>query len=389
LYKLSLAAEKGRGAMAFVLLLVSGPRQPTTWRPLPVGGEPVGFSIENAVDSTRNRGNPPAPRRIQLAVWYPAIAPAATRLTYRDYLALAASKTSANAAIAAAASGEESLMATFTDKGVPVATLQAWLNAKMVATLNAAPAPGRYPLVVIAQGNGESLNDQAVLAEYLASHGYVVVTCPSQTRISGPLASEEEIGTSAEEEARDLEFLIQQVAVRSDVNMRHIGLVGHSFGARGALLVAMRRSDISALVSLDGGIGTATGLASFRAAPSFSPDSMRAPILHIYETVDQFMSPDWTLLRSLHNAAVWVARADAMHHHHFTSLGGLGAGFGPILRATNGTAATTPSFVKVAIAVRTFLDTYIGDAPAALGRALTAGQAPNATGLRIRRIVRP
>jgi dienelactone hydrolase len=251
------------------------------------------------------------------------------------------------------------------------------------------PTPGRYPLVVIAQGNGESLNDQAVLAEYLASYGYVVVTCPSQTRISGPLASEEEIGASAEEEARDLEFLIQQVAVRSDVNMRHIGLVGHSFGARGALLVAMRRSDISALVSLDGGIGTATGLASFRAAPSFSPDSMRAPILHIYETVDQFMSPDWTLLRSLHNAAVWVARADAMHHHHFTSLGGLGAGFGPILRATNGTAATTPSFVKVAIAVRAFLDTYIGDAPAALGRALTAGQAPNATGLGIRRLIRP
>ena len=373
-----------------VLTGTSGPQPPTDWRPLPVGPQPVGFRIENVVDSTRPRGSPPAPRRIQLATWYPAMAAGARRLTYRDYVAFASAETTSTAGIATSVTpSEESLIAVFTGKGVPGATVRAWLDAKMVATRDAAPAAGRYPLVVIAQGNGESLNDQAVLAEYLASHGYVVVTCPSQTRISGPLASEKEIGASAEEEARDLELLIQQVAARSDVNTGHIGLVGHSFGARGALLVAMRRSDIRALVSLDGGIGTATGLASFRAAPSFTPDSMRAPVLHIYETADPFMTPDWTLLRSIHNAPVWVARADAMHHHHFTSLGGLGAGFGSILRATNGTAATTASFIEVAASVRAFLDTYIGDAPAAFARALAAGKAPTASRLTIRRLITP
>jgi dienelactone hydrolase len=314
-------------------------------------------------------------------------------LTYRDYLALASAETTSSAGTATlAAQDEVGFIAPFVSKGVPVAVVRRWLSAQMMATWDAPPFPGRYPLVVIAQGNGESAHDQAVLAEYLTSHGYVVATCPSQTRISGALATEDQIGASAEDEARDLEFVIAQTASRFDVNMRRIAVVGHSFGARGALVLAMRRPDIGALVSLDGGIGTATGLMSFRAAPSFAPDAVHAPVLHIYETMDAFMNPDWTLLRSIHNAPVWIARADAMHHHHFTSLGGLGslgAGVGTLLAATGGIATTMRSFVEVATAVRVFLDAYIGDAPVAFARAQMASQSSTAHGLRIRRLNEP
>jgi predicted dienelactone hydrolase len=60
-----------------------------------------------------------------------------------------------------------------------------WLDAPMLAARDAPPGGGRFPLVLLEQGNGQTLRDQAPLAEYLASHGYVVATSPSPTLITG------------------------------------------------------------------------------------------------------------------------------------------------------------------------------------------------------------
>jgi dienelactone hydrolase len=362
----------------------------SSWRPLPAGNHPVGFHVDNLIDEARPLAKTGAPRRIQIAIWYPALRNSKRRLTYGDYRALASAETPLSPGASDSANGETSFMAPFVSKGVPVATVRAWLDADMVATRDAEASRERSPVVVIAQGNGESAHDQAALAEYLASHGYVVATCPSQTRISGGLANADDIGASAEEEADDLAFVVSRMALRSDTDIRRVALVGHSFGARGALLLAMRlRAGIGALVSLDGGIGTATGLSSFRAARSFAPDSMHAPVLHIYETLDSFMKPDWTLLESLRNAPVWIGHADAMHHHHFTSLGGLGAGFETLSAATGGTAATTHSFVEVASAVREFLDAHVGRPPEASARTRAQHDPTVGGGLQLHRLDQP
>jgi pimeloyl-ACP methyl ester carboxylesterase len=103
--------------------------------------------------------------------------------------------------------------------------------------------------------------------------------------------------------------------------------VGHSFGARGALLYDMRERRVAALVSLDGGIGTATGRAGFEAAPSFRAGSARAPILHFYQPLDKFMTPDFGLLRSHDSAERWLVRVPGLHHHQFTSLGAASMAF--------------------------------------------------------------
>jgi dienelactone hydrolase len=358
-----------------------------SWQPLAAGSYAVGFRVENLTDAARPLPKTGAPRRLQLSIWYPARREGTQRLTYGAYVALASAETTVTVSASDSAKDESGFVAPFTGNGVPVGTVHAWLAASMLATRDAEPLDSRHPMVVIAQGNGESAHDQAALAEYLASHGYVVATCPSQTRISDDLKSEDDIGRSAEDEADDLAFVISRMSLRADTDKRRIAVIGHSFGARGALLLAMRRRDIGALVSLDGGIGTATGLASFRAAPSFTPDSMRAPVLHVYETLDSFMKPDWTLLKSIHNAPVWIAEADAMHHHHFTSLGGLGSGFATLLAATGGTEATTRSFVEVATAVREFLDAQVGNEPTAFAR--EEARPPTAGSLRIERLSRP
>lgn len=56
-------------------------------------------------------------------------------------------------------------------------------------------------LSLIAHGNGQDAADQAVLAEFFASHGYVVASVPSPMK-KHPMTGESQIGAFAEEQAR-------------------------------------------------------------------------------------------------------------------------------------------------------------------------------------------
>ena len=310
------------------------------------GPWPVGFTRLARADSARPlpTGDP---RPLDIGVWFPARAPGPSHLTLRTYFP--------------PGGGEEStaLAAFLVAHGAPDSAVAAWLDAPMLATADPTPAGDRFPLVLVAQGNGQTVQDQAPLAEYLASHGYVVATSPSPTRITGPLTDEQSVGSRAEEQARDLAFVRGALVDRADLDGGRIGLVAHSFGARGALLLAMQDSAVGALVSLDGGIGTATARQSFESATTFNASATRTPVLHFYERLDGFMAPDFGLLRSLGPAERWVVEVPSLHHHHFTNLGAAGIDHPSLRVATGATAATARAYASVADATLSFLDAFL------------------------------
>ena len=146
----------------------------------------------------------------------------------------------------------------FLAKEAPAAGIEEWLDAPMLAHSEAPAAAGRFPLLLVAAGMGGALPDQAALAESLASHGYVVATTPSPVRLGAKMESEADVPAMAEEQARDLEVALQVLSPRGMVDAARAGVIGYSFGSRPALLLAGRRPALRALVSLDGGIGSAT-----------------------------------------------------------------------------------------------------------------------------------
>jgi len=340
------------GLAAVTLSLAAQEPIPSPRCELGPGPLPVGFNRMATVDSTRRLADG-APRPMSISLWYPARAGAGPRLRYRDYLL------GEPAPIGAPPIDEVAALVGFlTRQGAADSTINTWLDRPMLAYPAPAPSGGRFPLVLIAQGNGQSAPDQAPLAEWLASHGYVVATLPSPSRIGGPLTGEEEVGRRAEEQAEDLGFLRGVLARRADVDGSRVALVGHSFGARGALLLGMRDSSLRALVSLDGGIGTATARTSFEAAPSFRP-TLQVPLLHFYEALDRFMTPDFRLLQSLTGADRWLVGTVAMHHHHFTNLGTASCtepGLRPFLQASDTTGV---SYNAVARLTLSFLDAWL------------------------------
>jgi dienelactone hydrolase len=209
--------------------------------------------------------------------------------------------------------------------------------------------------VLVAQGNGQDAFDQVVLCEYLASRGFVVATTASPTR-RVPLERDDQVGAVAQRQADDLAAIAAIVSRTLPVDAQHIGVVAHSLGARGALLFAMTDPRVRALVSLDGGIGTATAVSSLRGAPAFRADAPIPPLLHFYEELDAFMAPDFAFLRTLHTRALTLERVDTMHHVHFTTYGYIAARFPDLAQATKAMPGTARDVVRVSERTARFLE---------------------------------
>ena len=288
----------------------------------------------------------------------------------KDYLLLAATENTGGTATAEA-NGKvlESFHKYLAQAKVSPAAAAALLAAPMRARRDATPSAGAFPLVVIAGGNGEGPYDQAFLAEMLVPRGYVVATTPSPSRITGPMQSQSDIPAYAAAGADDIAFTAADSKRQPVVRAGPIGLVGYSFGARSALLYEMRVRDVAAFVSLDGGIGSATGKGELQKAPAFDPKTAIAPLLHLYEEGDRFMPVDLDLIGSLDRCDRWLVRVEGMRHSHFSTMGVLAARSPELASITQATPRTASARRAVAEATAAFLDRFLahptGEPPAA------------------------
>jgi dienelactone hydrolase len=321
------------------------------------GSRPIGFRVLDRVDASRATKERPEGRPLQISIWYPAKPGAApSALTFSDYVVLSATETSLGApSSASAAKTLEGYRGFLARAGVTPAEADAWLATKMRAVRDAPPTRDHPPLVLIAQGNGDSAADQAFLAESLAARGFVVATIPSQANLDGPMRSEADVTAHVESQTADLDYALRTMIAEKSVRPDGFGAVGHSFGARSALLLAMREGRVTTVVSLDGGIGSKTGRRELEAARGFDRSRPRARLLHLYETGDPAMDVDLDLVRSLPGEK-WIGRVDAMRHVHFSTAGVMAVRLPGVGRATSATAETSDAWSAVAEATGAFLE---------------------------------
>jgi dienelactone hydrolase len=306
------------------------------WGNLQPGPYHVGFRVINRIDSSRQTGPEGKSRPLQISIWYPADSlTEKAPLKYKDYLLLTAYELNFGTISPEA---ENKTLEQYTrllkSNSIPDKAIAEWYDVKMAAIPGSKPKAGPFPLVMVGQGNLQSAHHQAILSEYLASHGYVVATAPSPMRISKPLTDESDIFAYAQEQANDMTFAIRMLKKQSNVDSERLSLIGHSFGARAALLLLLDDlADAKALVSFDGGIANKIGkdwLVGHGIV--LKPEQMTVPILHFYEDTEEFMVPDFTLLESLTSSDRYLIKIDQMRHLYFTSIGmvaGVIPGFAP------------------------------------------------------------
>ena len=317
-----------RGAFfVCVSLLVSALQPPPIWAGLSPGRYAVGISSIKTSD-------------VEITYWYPASNKGRPQ-TVRDL-----------------ASSPATFARDADIDGLDETLIRRYGDQRLFATHGAKPLSGRRPLVVFAQGNQQRPLHQAVLAEFLASHAFVVASGASTT-IDAPMKSAEDVGLAAQRETERLQLVFGIMTARPEVDATHVGVAGHSFGARAALLIAMHEPSIRALVSLDGGIGTAQSMDSYRRASWFRADAEVPPVLHLYETNDAFMAPDFTLLKSLRLRGLKLQQIDGLRHVHFTTLG-FAAAADPELQQAVGMTPSGPAGLKeMANATLAFLESHL------------------------------
>jgi dienelactone hydrolase len=247
---------------------LTGPAEtepPPLWHNLPAGPYAVGYQSGWQFDYSRRYNMTfddkttyapgKAPRPLLVNRWYPASDVArARKMPHRDYLKIRSdderlTRFSLELAryerdvISKEVMGKPAARLTGREK----ALLDEFFDAPTACVRDAAPARGAFPLVIYHAGAGSSYEDNSVLCEFLASHGFVVLGSAFQDQSGKSFNTDNREGS-----ARDLEFLIAQAQRLPGVDWGRIGLVGHSAGAQASLVFrSQANSAVDAVVSLD------------------------------------------------------------------------------------------------------------------------------------------
>lgn len=252
---------------AILLLSVFLCRQPVVnaqseiWTGLTKGKYHVGFRATVGLDYAQNypyfidsgNGLKKFPKPLLINVWYPATAGTQKRMTTQAYLQFNSDDKNVAAWIARYKEYTEKTITgeVFSDKwrqdSVEKRLVQAFFDTETISVRNAPAAAGKFPVIIYHQGAGASIEDNAILCELLASHGYVVIGCSFQSADGEKLAAH-----GLDDSVKDLAFILTMVKQMPQADWQHIGMVGHSLGAQTLNHIAVQGNlPVDALVMLE------------------------------------------------------------------------------------------------------------------------------------------
>ncbi len=255
--------------------------------------------------NTGDRGRP-----IQTVIWYPAKKTSAPTVTDGDYLALSATEEGP-----AKGDLEKSL-------GFARGLFKTYLNDRMWAVRDAAPEPGRFPVVIYAPSFSAPSIENIDLCEFFASHGYVVLASPDlgahQRGMTPDLP-----GIAAQ--AGDIGFLISYAGTLPNTDMSEIAVAGFSWGGISNLFAAARDSRIDALVSLDGSARYFPKLV--KDSGDVHPDQIAVPILFftsanmtLEDMARHHQDATEDVLNDLTHTDLTIVHMNGMQHGNFASM---------------------------------------------------------------------
>ncbi len=223
----------------------------------PYGNYEVGFQTWNTFDKSRsfsfdiNRpGMDPDKtifRPIQICVWYPAEASGKSPMKYEEYFFLMANETGK---IDLSKTAKDSLLNNFLKtEQVDLKILEKELKVNMRAIKDAThTVTQKFPVLIYGPSWSSSAYENTLLSEFLASHGYVVISSPSV----GPEKRDMPISRiGVETQGRDMEFLFSILDTLPNADTDRVAIAGFSLGGFSNILMMARNSSVDAWIGID------------------------------------------------------------------------------------------------------------------------------------------
>jgi hypothetical protein len=343
------------------------------WGSLKPGPHAVGFSALYQLDPTRQydpeyatdpqRPTAPRPRPILIGVWYPAQATKARPIVYRQYLEIPS---------------DDPRVAPFAQRLMPFVrevvceetigkktqalspdeapAFERFLATETFAVKDAPAAGGRFPVVIYHPGLGGTYEDNSALFEYLASHGYVVLSSAYPKADASIMNIDWDLSRSF----RDMEFLARYAGRLPFADADRLAAMGHSYGAQAALgWHGEPASSVRAVVSIDSTIENVgldyPGFAKLKAYLHDKQRNLRAPTLRFASRDNR---PKFATLEPyLKFAPRYEATVASLEHNDYLTHGAIRAALLPD-KGTDAkkTRAMRVSYDRVCTHVLAFLD---------------------------------
>ncbi|PZX46909.1 CocE/NonD family hydrolase [Algoriphagus chordae] len=288
----------------------------------------VGFRHYQTADSTRtyhrifDYSNQAIPRPIPVSIWYPALENQTKndQMSVLDYMEILKEEEEWEYL------PNDQILNWFYYQNTE--QNQGHLKEKTTAYANADFSKSSFPVIIYAPSYQASSIENFALCEYLASHGYVVISSPS--RGTDNRFFEGGTAKDMETQARDIEFLIKEIAKIPNADLSRIATMGFSFGGLSNVLVQMRNENIKAIVSLDGSIKYQ--YATLKTSPFFNLEKMDVPFIHFAQKdipkevleedkIDASLNDNFEFYDSLTNSNAYQLKLHNMTHSYFSSLG--------------------------------------------------------------------
>jgi dienelactone hydrolase len=249
-------------ALSAPLLSYSKTENGKTPDPLSKGPFPVGVTTTVFVDKSRTDNFTKEPRTLVTEIWYPA-ADDARRLPVNRYSQFYPGGVTPEI--------DELLKKSYKMSAAEIDKI--YFNE---AHRDANVRKGRFPLVVFSHGNGGTRNQNTFWCDYLASHGYIIVSADHTanarlTVINGkPIvfqASERQ--NSARDRPLDMQFLLDQMTAwdkgadkrfAGRIDTERAAATGMSFGSFTAHWVTDQDPRFKAMIAMSGAPDTHTNL---------------------------------------------------------------------------------------------------------------------------------
>ncbi len=192
-------------------------------------------------------------------------------------------------------------------------TAEELLASRTKAIWDADPIKGKFPLIIYAPSYSSTPMDNAMICEYLASHGYIVAAVPSAGKGQQEMSSDLEGLLAQVEDMEELKGLMQ---TRNNVQINKIGTWGYSWGGAANVLFQMRNTYVDAVLSYDGSMEYFYDLV--KDLYFFNTDKTRVPYLFMakgnaYDTTYQFYN-------SLKYADAYCLKFKELEHPDFSSF---------------------------------------------------------------------